>query len=74
MARTYKDQRKFQQKQDIRSGFVDVFYEEEVFDSHKELMRLKSEKVSKTLKDLSRLWHSDNWHKGSWLTPGALLS
>lgn len=54
MARTYKDQRKFNQKQAIRSGFVDVSYEE-VFDSHKELMRLKSEKVSKTLKDLSRL-------------------
>ena len=70
MARTYKDQRKFQQKQQIRSGFVD----EEFFGSHKELMRLKSEKVSKTLKDLSRLWHSDNRHKGSWLTPGALLS
>ena len=66
MARTYKDQRKFQQKQQIRSGFVDVFYEEEMFDSHKELMRLKSEKVSKTLKDLSRLWRSDNRHKGSW--------
>lgn len=55
MARTYKDQRKFQQKQDIRSGFIDVWYDEEFFDSHKELMRLKSEKVSETLKDLSRL-------------------
>ena len=65
MARTYKDQRKFQQKQDIRSGFVD----EEFFGSHKELMRLKSEKVSKTLKDLSRLWHSENWHKGCSETP-----
>lgn len=69
MARTYKDQRKFQQKQQIRSGFVDVFYEEEMFDSHKELMRLKSEKVSKTLKDLSRLWHSRNRHKGCSETP-----
>lgn len=55
MARTYKDQRKFNQKQQIRSGFVDVFYDEEFFGSHKELMRLKSEKVSKTLKNLSRL-------------------
>lgn len=55
MARTYKDQRKFQQKQQIRSGFIDVWYDEEFFGSHKELMRLKSEKVSKTLKDLSRL-------------------
>ena len=54
MARTYKDQRKFQQKQAIRSGFVDS-YDEEMFDSYKELMRLKSEKISKTLKDLSRL-------------------
>ena len=74
MARTYKDQRKFNQKQAIRSGFVNFSYEEEVFDSYKDLMRLKSEKVSKTLKDLSRLWHSRNRHKGSWLTPGALLS
>ena len=72
MARTYKDQRKFNQKQAIRSGFVDVSYDEEMFDSHKELMRLKSEKVSKTLKDLSRLWQSENRPKGSTRPPGAL--
>ena len=55
MARTYKDQRKFNQKQAIRSGFVDVSYDEEMFDSHKELMRLKSEKETETFKNLSRL-------------------
>jgi hypothetical protein len=27
-------------------------------------MRLKSEKVSETLKNLSSLWHSRNRHKG----------
>ena len=55
MARTYKDQRKFQQKQAIRSGFVDVSYEEEMFDSYKELMRRKSEKVTETFKYLTKL-------------------
>jgi hypothetical protein len=55
MSRTFKDQRKYQQKQNIRSGFIDVWYDEEFFGSHKELMRLKSEKVSETLKNLSSL-------------------
>lgn len=55
MARTYKDQRKFQQKQQIRSGFIDVWYDEEFFGSHKDLMRLKSKKETETFKNLSRL-------------------
>ena len=37
MARTFKDQRKFQQKQQIRSGFVDVSYETENLKDYKNL-------------------------------------
>ena len=42
MARTFKDQRKYQQKQKIRSGFVDVSYETENLKDYKNLKSILS--------------------------------